>query len=142
MCVCVYVIYMCMYVYVYISVCIYLIVHSLASRCGYMQHMLMLSFTALLPFPLLFTNFFSSFFFTVSLVPSLSFLYDSDSSPPVPLFLGLVLRDFFLSLNNSVQNFSLLSLRFFLCPSIRTHYYVPFSPDPTRHNLPRSSTGR
>lgn len=133
-----------MYVYVYISVCIYLIVHSLASRCGYIQLMLMLSFSSPLPFPFLYylpISSLSFLFFPVSLVPSLPFVYYSDSSPPVLLCLGLVPRDFFLSLNNSVLNFSLFSLRFFLCPSVRTHYYFPLSPDRTRYNLPWSSTG-
>ena len=107
-----------------------------------MQLMLMLSFTSPLPFPLLFTNFFSFLpFFPISLVPSLPFLYYSDTSPHVPLYLGLVSRDFFPSLNYSVLNFSLFSLRFFLCPSVRTHYYVPLSPGPTRRNLPWSKTG-
>jgi len=133
-----------MYVYAYISVCIYLIVHSLASRCVYMQLVLMLSFTSPLLFPLLFTSFFSflPFVSPVSFVPSLPFLSYSDSSPPVPLCLGLVPSDFFFSLNKSVLNFSFFSHRFFLCPSVHTHCYVPLSPDTTRHNLPWSSTGR
>ena len=81
-------------------------------------------------------------FSLVSLVPSLPFLYYSDTSSPVPLYRGLVPRDFFLSLNSSVLNFSLFSLRFLFRPSVRTHYYVPLSPGPTRRNLPWSSTGR
>jgi hypothetical protein len=145
--------YVCMYIYTkYVCMCLYVCIRTYfvmqlfncAFPCICVVGICILCWcwVLLLPFPFLYHLPIYSLlpFSLLSFVPSLPFLYYSETSPPAPLYLGLVRRAFFPSLNYSVLNFSFF-LRYFLCPSVRTHYYFPLSPGPTRCNLPWSSNG-